>query len=162
MREFASTTSVPIERSAEDIRKILRQNGADKIGMAESKVTAEVVFWLHNRMIRVMLRLPDRQEKRFWETPARRTKRSETEAYKAWEQACRSRWRALADVIKAKFVAIQAGITTFNDEFLAFTALPGGGTVSEMLQPQVEQAYLSGAMPVGLLMLPATAGEDKT
>lgn len=38
---------------------------------------------------------------------------------KEWEQACRQAWRALALVIKAKLEAVDAGIVTFEEEFMA-------------------------------------------
>ena len=36
-----------------------------------------------------------------------------------WEQGCRSRWRAILLILLAKFEAIEAGISTFEREFLA-------------------------------------------
>jgi hypothetical protein len=36
---------------------------------------------------------------------------------------------------------------TIKDEFLAYTVMPDGRTVSEWLQPQLENAYQSGNMP---------------
>jgi hypothetical protein len=53
-------------------------------------------------------------------------------------------------VIKAKLEAVAAEISTVEDEFLAHTVLPSGETVGEWVKPQVEQAYLSGAMPTQL------------
>jgi hypothetical protein len=66
--------------------------------------------------------LPDRTKKAFthMETGKRRT---ETQAQRAWEQAVRQRWRALVLVIKAKLEAVESGITSFEDEFLAHTVL---------------------------------------
>jgi hypothetical protein len=46
-------------------------------------------------------------------------------AYKAWKQAYHQRWRALALAIKA----VESGIATFEEEFLAHIALPNGSTV---------------------------------
>lgn len=43
----------------------------------------------------------------------------------------------------------------FRYEFLADTALPGGGTVQEFMQPQLETAYTSGTPP-RLLPAPGT------
>ena len=52
-------------------------------------------------------------------------------------QAERQRWRALAMVIQAKLEAVSAGITTLEDEFLAWTVLADGRTVAEWAQPQI-------------------------
>jgi hypothetical protein len=59
----------------------------------------------------------------------------------------RQRWRALALVIKAKLEAVEAGISSVEDEFLSFIMLPNGSTVGEWVQPQIERVYESGSMP---------------
>ncbi|MCF7821873.1 MAG: hypothetical protein K9M17_05480 [Mariprofundaceae bacterium] len=63
-----------------------------------------------------------------------------------WRQA----WRALNLVVKAKLEAVESGITTFEDEFLAHIMLPDGSTVGHLMRPQLEAAYDSGSMPKGL------------
>ena len=102
------------------------------------------------RHIQFKIAMPAKTDPRFARTPSRKWLRSEEQALVAWEQGCRQKWRALALVIKAKLEAVEAGITTFEDEFLAATMLPDGATVSSWLQPQIEQAYRTGA-PVALL-----------
>lgn len=74
-------------------------------------------------------------------------------AVRRWEQACRQRWRALLLVVKAKLEAIETGIATFDGEFMANIVLPGGGTVGDWMTPQIERAYLTGAVPAMLPML---------
>jgi hypothetical protein len=63
------------------------------------------------------------------------------------EVARRQRWRALALAIKAKLEAVESGIATFEEEFMAYIVLPDGQTVGEFLSPQIEAAYSSGRMP---------------
>ena len=93
-----------------------------------------------------MLPLPNPADKQFARTPARRKTRSADDAYKAWEQACRQRWRALALAIRAKLEAVASGISQFEDEFLAFIVDPSSGrTVSEILRPQIVAAYNGGS-----------------
>jgi hypothetical protein len=65
----------------------------------------------------------------------------------AWEQAGRQKWRALVLVIKAKLEAVEAGIVTFEEEFLAHIMLPDGRTVGEWTRPQLEAVYSDGSMP---------------
>ena len=77
--------------------------------------------------------------------------------YKEWEKACRQRWRALLLVVKAKLEAVDVGITSFDEEFLAFTVLPDGSTAGDWMLPQIESAYDVGEMPK---MLPA--GEESS
>ncbi|MFZ5440495.1 MAG: hypothetical protein ACOZQL_10830 [Myxococcota bacterium] len=45
--------------------------------------------------------------------------RSATSQHAAWEQACRSAWRALFLAIKAKLVSVESGVETFEEAFLA-------------------------------------------
>ena len=94
-----------------------------------------------------MLPLPDKQDKQFWYTPERRNRRTEDQAYAAWEQACRSRWRSLYLIIKAKLEAVESGISTIDREFLYDVVLPDGRTVGDIVTPQLEIAYQSGQMP---------------
>jgi hypothetical protein len=54
-------------------------------------------------------------------------------------------------IIKGKLEGIERKIATFEDEFLAYTVLPNGKTVSEIIQPQIEKALKTGRMPQLLL-----------
>lgn len=49
----------------------------------------------------------------------------------------------------AKFTAIQQGIRTFEDEFLADTVLPNNQTVRQYYTPQLRLAIESKQMPPG-------------
>jgi hypothetical protein len=107
--------------------------------------------------------LPDRRAKAFTHTPAKGLRRHESDALAAWEQACRQRWRALALVVKAKLEAVEAGISTFEEEFMAHLILPSGHTVGSYALPRLRAALESGKMPSNLLGLPpAPAGAEET
>ncbi len=56
--------------------------------------------------------------------------------------------------MKAKLEAVEAGISSFEDEFLSATLLPDGSTVGDWARPQLEAAYTRGLMPGRLLALP--------
>lgn len=79
--------------------------------------------------------------------------RADDAAHTAWEQACRSRWRALYLIVKAKLEAVEAGISTVEREFLYDIVLPDGRTAGEWIAPQIEMAYQTGQMPAMLPML---------
>jgi hypothetical protein len=119
---------------------------------------AVVAFRMQGKMLRFVIPLPDQDAENFYRTPTgkRRTPNAAREAY---EQAVRQRWRALALVIKAKLEAVESGIETFEQAFLANILLPDGQTVGQWLVPQVEQAYLTGEMPALLPMLGDGKGE---
>lgn len=60
-------------------------------------------------------------------------------ALKAWEQECRRRWRVMREIILAKLEAIACGVTTLEQEFVAFMALPDGQTIGQRFIPQLQK-----------------------
>ena len=149
---YAESTSVSSEKSRAEIERTLARYGADQFAYGWNGDQAMIGFRMHDRQVRLVLTLPDRNDDEFQRTPARRNRRTPEQSAAAWEQACRQRWRALALVIKAKLEAVAAGISEFEDEFLAHTVLPDGSTAGQWMRPQIAAAYVSGTMPA---MLPA-------
>ncbi|MDG4866573.1 hypothetical protein P8631_00915 [Guyparkeria sp. 1SP6A2] len=146
MARYAEQTSVPSEKSRAEIEATLRRYGADGFMYGWEHGRAVVAFQMNNRRVRFDLPMPDPSDPAFTETPTGK-ERAAAQAEKAWEQACRQRWRALALVIKAKLEAVESGITEFEDEFLAHIALPSGETVGQWMRPQIAESYRSGGMP---------------
>lgn len=150
MSQYAATTSVSVENSRSEIERTLTRYGAQSFMYGWDQDAAIVQFLAEERRIKFVLYLPDKSDRKF--THHSRGRRTPEAAQKEWEQGCRQRWRALALCIKAKLEAVESGISTFEDEFLAHTVLPDGSTAGEWLRPQVAEAYRTGAMPP---MLPA-------
>ena len=157
---YAADTEVPSDRTIAEIKTLVTRHGATGYLYAESPSQAMIMFELRGRQIKFVVPLPDRNAREFTRTPARGFQRSEAEAIKAWEQATRTRWRALLLVIKAKLEAIAIGVGTFEDEFLANTLLPGGRTGSEWVQAQGEKAYIEGHVPPMMPLLGAGGCRD--
>lgn len=157
-KRFAEATTVPVEKSRAEIESILNRYGASQFGYTTDTVRglATIQFCAKERHVRFLLHLPLFSEDQFVYTPAKRVRRSPQEQQKAWEQACRQRWRALALCIKAKLEAVECGITEFESEFMAHIVLPGGQTVEQLMRPQIANAYLTGSVPPGIAgLLPA-------
>jgi hypothetical protein len=114
---------------------------------------ALIGFVAHTRQIKIVLALPSLEE--VSKTPSGRKRYSAAARLRAHGFATRQKWRALALVIKAKLEAIESGISTFDEEFLAWTLLPTGRTVGQTFIPQIEDAYKTGRMPPLL-----TSGHD--
>lgn len=152
MTRYANQTSVSVEKSRAEIETTLGRYGASQFGYASdtSKGLAVVQFAAKDRHIKFILRLPSLDDEEFHRTPGGRRKRSEDAAYKAWEQACRQRWRALALCIKAKLEAVESGISEFEDEFMAHIVLPDGKTVGDLMRPQIAKSYIDGGLPPGI------------
>jgi len=156
MSRYAQNTDVSSDRSRVEIERTLARYGADQFMYGWQLGSAVIAFRMNSRQIRFQLPMPDRTDQEFTETPTGK-ERAESAIEKAYEQAVRQRWRALALVIKAKLEAVECGITEFDEEFLAHIILPDGQSVGQFMLPQVEQAYQVGSMPN---LLPAP-GETK-
>jgi hypothetical protein len=147
--KYASQTEVSVDRSQSEIKNTLQRYGATKYAYYEDDERAGITCEIQNRRIRFIVPLPSRTADEFVYagTGAKRKVRDVPTQHKFWEQACRQKWRALALVVKAKLEAVESGIATFEEEFLAYIVLPNNQTVNEYIKPQIEQAYLSGKMP---------------
>ena len=161
---YASTTSVPIERTRLAIEELTREKGATQFMSAFDHAHGKAIIgWsMHDRMVRLQVPLPRPDDKRFLH---RRTAHGwackelpKEKQQLLWEQACRSRWRAVLLILLAKFEAIEAGISTFEREFLADMLMADGTTVGAWIQPQLETMYSSGRMPA---LLPAATGGER-
>jgi hypothetical protein len=146
MATYAAGTDVPSNQSRAEIERTLKRYKASAFAYGWEGGTATVMFKLADRQVRFRLPLPDPDSSEFTRTPTGKT-RSVTAAAGAYEQATRQRWRALALVIKAKLEAVEAGISTVEDEFLAAIMLPGGSTVGEWAAPQLREVYGRAVMP---------------
>ena len=144
-----------VEKSRAEIETTLTRYGATAFVYGWEGARALIEFKAKGRRIRFVLPLPERGERRF--THSRRgnssfeTLLSSDAGSKAWEQACRQTWRALALVIKAKLEAVATGIAEFEDEFLANIVLPEGDTVSQRIRPTIAIAYENNGSPPLLL-----------
>lgn len=150
---YAEKTSVSVSRTKADIEDLVHRYGADQFISGYKGDMAVIGFSLDGRQIRFILPLPDKQAHEYWYTPGRGQKRTEEAAFAVWEQACRSRWRALYLIVKAKLEAVEAGISTVEREFLYDIVLPDGRTAGEWMAPQIAEAYQTGQMPTMLPMI---------
>ena len=151
---YAASTDVPIDRSKAEIEKLLMANNCDAIATVwdAREQRSAIQFRMGPRMIRFTLLMPNPGDDEFRYTPARRFTRRPAEQRKAYEQAVRSRWRGLLLCIRAKLEAVESGIETVDEAFMAQILLPDNTTVGQRMLPAVERAYETGDMPpVGLL-----------
>lgn len=133
---YAEKTSVPIDRSQSEVRKILSKYGASGFAYAEALDVSMVMFEMKGRRIKFILPMPKR--------PSPNATQS---SIKTYEQLCRSRWRSLVLAIKAKLECVDSGIATLEQEFMAHIVLPNGATLGQVILPQIDQSYKDGKMP---------------
>ena len=147
MGKYASRTSVPVKNSQDEINRILSRYGAEGFGYYTRTDRAIVQFEIRTsgalRRVQITIIMPDPKSSEFTmsrhKNECDRHPVDDKTAHGRWEQACRQRWRALVLVIKAKLEAIDAQISTFEEEFLPFLVLPDGQTIGEKLLPQLKQ-----------------------
>lgn len=151
MSRYAAKTEVPVSKTRMEIEKLVTvRYGAGQYLSGIDVERAFIGFTMNDRQVRFLLTLPSADEKRFTTYKDRYgydRDRSEDSARKEWEQEIRSRWRALLLVIKAKLEAVEVGIATFEDEFLANIVMPDGNLVGHHIRPRIAEAYASGNMP---------------
>lgn len=154
---YARNTDVSPDRTQLDIQRTLRRYGATAFAYGWQGDDAQIQFELNDRVIRFQLRLPGLDDVSQTETGRARKKGA---AEKALEQLIRQRWRALLLVVKAKLEAVETNISTFEEEFLAWTVLPDGSTVAQHLLPALDKAITKGQMP--RLALPGPTRSTET
>lgn len=151
MAKFAEGTSVPVERSKQEIERTLNKYGATEFVYGTRQDKAMVGFVLQSRHIRFTLPLPDPKDPKFrhtatgrWRTPG---KHQDLLANKDFQQECRRLWRALHLAIKAKLEMVESGIATIDEEFLGYMVMPTGETVGEWASPQLQNFIDKGNLP---------------
>lgn len=146
---YANETEVPIEKSKRQIEMLLQQHGAEAYHTGWDSTRDIIEFGWKGKQIRFVLK---RYKRTDFEISERGYTRNSRQQQQAFEQADRSRWRALYLVVRAKIEAVEAGIGIFEEEFMAFIVVPGTNqTIGEILVPRIEQGTfdLSRALPQG-------------
>lgn len=161
MTTYARGTVTDSYASRAEIERTLQRFGARQFHYArdDDQSAAVVAFIYGGRRIQFRMPLPSRNDDAVRLTPTRRLVRTPAQREEAYEQLVRERWRALALGIKAKLALVEAKITTFEEEFLAHTVLPGGETVGTWVEPLIQRSYELGCAPEpSVLALPEGTG----
>lgn len=137
---YAEATDVPVEKTRAELEGYLLRRGANRFGYEMDEKGSTISFLMKDRKVVFILPLPNRGDKAFTHD-GRSTRKvlGEAQQYARWEQACRSRWRALFLCVKAKIEAVEVGITSFDQEFMAHFVMANGRTIGETLIPKMAQ-----------------------
>lgn len=112
MNAYANETTVSVERTRAEIEATLSRYGANRFAYIMGEAEAVIGFSAHSKFVKFTLPIPSHNDPVFRVTPSRKNIRTQEDAYKAWEQACRSRWRSL---LRSGY-ARQNGICLWNEE----------------------------------------------
>lgn len=150
MSMYASATSVSVAKSKADIESLVGRYGASQFMSGWSGDRAAIGFVFANRQIKFELRLPERGDREFTHTDKGRLRKNPAAVEAAWEQACRTRWRALLLVIKGEARGGRGGHLDGRGGVhgLDGGAGHGGKTLGQRLLPQVAEAITSGKTPL--------------
>ena len=131
-RRYAEGTTVDAGKSRGEIDTYLHRRGAAEFGFSVTPELFAIQFRIRERAVRFVISRPKGG------TPQKR------------EAEERRLWRALLLVLKAKFEAIDSGITTFDREFLAHLVTAAGPTVGDVIAIQLERALAGEGAPLAL------------
>lgn len=146
---YASTTSVSVAKTKGALEKLLGQHGVTDFATYSSPALAGIGFKIIGRRVQFKLTLPDREDKQFTMTNHTYSKRRCDESIKkAWEQACRSKWRSLYLHVKSLLVAVEDDLYDLDTIFMAYMTLPGGQTVAERFCPEIDNILLGKDVPL--------------
>jgi hypothetical protein len=122
MARYAQYTQVPVDRSRAEIERTLERYGACGFLSGWLNGEEELAFQYKGIQYRVSIKLLEDQQKR------------------------RQMWRALLLVVKAKLEAVTSGISTIEEEFLAWIVTPTG-TLGKRLLPQLKELAACRELP---------------
>lgn len=143
MSRYASQTSVSPEKSRLEIERTVKNYGATSFVYGADVGRALVGFVMRDRQIRLTVNLPTLADSDVAKTPTGRA-RAHSERERVRRQLEAQAWRELLLIVKAKLVAIDAGVVTFEQEWGMHFVMPDGRTVAEHVLPAIEATYASG------------------
>lgn len=146
MNKYAEKTTVSVPRSKAQIEELVIENGAKEYATGYNEEFSFIGFKMNNRHIKLFMPNPDTTEREITHTETGRLrKKSDQESF--YKQSLKQKWRALYLIIRAKLEAVNSGIVSFDEEFMAHIALPDGHTIGEHISPQILHAYETKRMP---------------
>lgn len=139
MGRYAANTTVSVERSLAELRRVLNRYGCEGFGYIDEGGRTVVAFTLRQGDLRLPLRF-------------------DLEAPEGDAKELRRRWRCLILIVKAKLEAIENEVADPYRELGPYLVLPNGSTVGERLQADLEGPLLEGKLPRSL---PALMGGSR-
>ena len=138
MTSYANNTSVPIDRSMNQIRVMLKKIGADGTAIAESDNKAMVSFVYQGKNYKFFINYPSIDDDSVRLTDGGR-ERTQSQCEAEIDKEVRRLWRAMGLYIKAAIEAHNNQIIPLEKSMLSHMVLPGGKTVFEKVQKVIAQ-----------------------
>jgi hypothetical protein len=138
---YAKGTEVTVQRSQQEIATTLTRYGVETYTFGAAPGIAQVSFVIGGYPVRLTIPLPPKPAKEKGTNPA--TGRV-VNLWTKWEQEVKEAWRSLLLLIKANCEAVERGIVTPAQAFMAFLVAPNGDTIGEVILPQYQESLSSG------------------
>jgi hypothetical protein len=153
-RSFAEGTTVTAGRTKGEIEDMLMRRGVEQFGTMASASEATVMFAYKGLTYRITIKLPDREDPRFttYKQGSSTFRRADSAIDEKWSAELNRKWRALAAVIKAKLIAVEEEISSFEAEFLSHVVTDTGQTLGDRMIPDLKAAALDGRIPSALAL----------
>jgi len=127
MAKYAKDTKVAVRNSKMHIEKLLTDWGIEEFFFGTSPRGEGIGFKYKDKIYKLSVPMPDDGD----------------------EKKRRQMWRILFMSLKMDLEKIDAGLTTFEDQFLAQMALPDGSTVSDFMKlPKNLELLQQSKMPL--------------
>jgi len=150
---YAAQTTVSVAKSKGELEGLLRKYGADNtlVGESAAQGLAFAAFTMRGRSVKLTLPLPKREDFTTRMLRGRKQKADKAWQDKAWEQACRQRWRALVLMLKAKLEFVELIPDAFDYTFMSDFVLPNshGRTIGEEMAAQLDNLETVPLLPMG-------------
>lgn len=140
------TTDVPVSKSQDELRGLLIKFGAMQFTFGEGRDWAGVEFVHEEQLVRVRcpLKQPTDQQIKSYRSAAH--SETATAVMRLLDKEAMRVWRVLVWSVKARLVAVEEGLETFEQAFLSHLVDPSSGRT---LWEAVKQPIESGAMRLG-------------
>jgi hypothetical protein len=143
---YVRGASITCAASRAEIQEMLSQYGATGFRTGSENGRTIIAFTANRRRFRFLYEPPGSPE------PADATRSPQKPRSlpppKSHEELSRRYWHKLSMLIRAKLEAVDAGVVTFEEEFLAYMVLPGGETVAQNVRPGSPERSLPASGPL--------------
>jgi hypothetical protein len=156
---YAQGTTVPVEKTLEEIRRLLKRHGCEGFGQIEQGGRMAIQFILEGLQYRFVVDEPLEEEwkQKYYDDRYANTSLSATAirnrmARMDWQRELdaevRRRWRARLLWLKATLEFAESdGRDVIRQALLSQLVLPGGQTMDDWAAKALPEAYQTGGMP---------------
>ena len=147
MSDYARGTTVEVYASQLEVMKLLSKFGIKKHAFFSDESGAAAIAFERNRLsYRISIEMPNSGDAEFTKDRYGHS-RPLADAVERSNAECRRRWRCLVLIVKAKLVAVEDHVTSFEKEFMAYAVVDGHRTLADVMVPQLIEAAETGRMP---------------